>query len=217
MKLNSRKLRLVLIGSLGLAVVIFIATFVVGLSVLGAKSKTMVGLEVKSQTAETQLSNLQQAKKQVEEFSYFKEVAKSVIPNDKDQAEAVVEINDMANKSGLAIQSIVFPASTLGLPSATATTDATASGSAGKAISQAKPVSDIPGLYSLELIVTPDSSLDSPATQITYAKMLNFLSRIENNRHTSQISEVNITPPGAGPTLNSGLTFALTINIFIKP
>lgn len=215
MKLDSKKLRLVLIGALAVSVVVFIGTILFGLSILGSKSKAMVNLEVQSQTADTQLTNLQQAKKQVEKYSFFKDVAKTVIPNDKDQAAAVVEINNMAAKSGLAIQSISFPASNLGLGSgASSATDSTSSKSL---ISQAKPVSDIPGLYSLQLVITPDSSLDTPATQISYAKMLDFLSRIEDNRHTAQISEVNISPPGSGPSLNSGLTFSLTINIFIKP
>jgi hypothetical protein len=218
MKLNSKNLRLILLGSLGLSAVAFIAIMILGLSALSGKSKSMVDLKVKNQTAQAQLDNLQQAKKQVDKYSYFKSVAQTVIPNDKDQAEDIAEINHMANESGIAIQSITFPASSLGgtttvtpssTPSATATTSA---------ISQAKPVAGIPGLYSLELIITPQSDLTTPAAkQVTYNKMLDFFSRIENNRHTAQIAEVDITPAGAGGNTNKSLTFSLTTNIFIKP
>jgi hypothetical protein len=219
-KLDSKNLRLMLFGTLGLSAILFAAILLLGLSLLGKESQSMVNLKVQSQTADAQLSNLQQAKKQVEQYSYFKDVAKTVIPNDKDQAAAVVEINDMAQQSGINIQSITFPASNLGLTTSTvssSTQDATKSSSTANAISQATPVSGIPGLYSLALTITPDSSTTSPSKVITYAKMLDFLRRIENNRHTAQITDVNISPAGTTGTTSGFLTFTLTINIFIKP
>ena len=221
MTLNSKNLRMIFLISIGLSILVFVVVLFFGLSMLSKHSKSMVDLKVQSQTADAQLADLQQAKKQVDKYSFFKDVAKTVIPNDKDQAEAVVEINNMAEASGIAIQSITFPNSTLGLTtSGTATTsqDATSSSASKAALSQAKPVSGISGLYSLELTITPDSSKALPASkQITYEKMLDFLSRIENNRHTAQITDVSITPAGSGTNPNSGFSFTLTINIFIKP
>jgi hypothetical protein len=216
MTLNSKNLRAVLLGLLGLSIILFIAIIFLGLSALGTESRHMVELKVQSQTADGQLSNLEQSKKDIEKYSYFKDVAKSVIPNDKDQAEAVLEINQMADAAGLSIQSITFPASTLGaLPVTSSTTqDATASSSSSAAISQAKPVSGIPGLYSLELTITPETGISvPPEKQVSYAKILDFLNRIENNRHTAQITDVNIQPASN----NQSLSFALSINIFIKP
>jgi len=219
---NSRTIRLLLIAGIALLVVIFLATTAVGLSILKSKSNSMVELKVKSQTADLQLSNLEKAKKQVQKYAYFKDVAKTVIPSDKNQAEDIVEINRVANEAGISIQSITFPTSTLGLTTSTTsatTTDATSSSSSKTAISQAKPVTGIPGLYSLELTITPESASSAPASkQLTYAKMLDFLNRIENNRHTAQITEVDITPAGTGNSvLGSGFTFVLKLNIFIKP
>lgn len=215
MSIDSKKLRLVFLISLVVSIVAFIAIAVLGLSLLSSKSASMVELKVKSQTAESQLANLEQSKKQVEKYAYFKDVAKTVIPNDKDQARDIVEINRMADEAGISIQSITFPSSSLGQK--TTQQDATASSSASTAISQAKPVSGIPGLYSLELTITPEpNSTAPPDKQVTYPKMLDFLRRIENNRHTAQISNVNIIP-AATNTSNTGLTFTLTINIFIKP
>ena len=137
--------------------------------------------------------------------------------------EDIIEINRVANEAGISIQSITFPTSTLGLTtsttSSTSSADATSSSSSKTAISQAKPVTGIPGLYSLELTITPESASTAPTSkQLTYAKMLDFLNRIENNRHTAQITEVDITPSGTGNSiLGSGFTFVLKLNIFIKP
>jgi len=224
MNLDSKKLRLVLLGSLALSVIGFISVLILGLGVLGNKSKQMVDLKVQSQTADAQLANLFSAKKQVEQYSYFKDVAKTVIPNDKDQATSVVEINKMAEASGILLQSITFPASSLGLTTSTTsatgktTQDATSSSASKTALSQAKPVTGIPGLYSLELTITPRSGHDIPAgKQVTFDKMINFLGRIEDNRHTAQITDLVITSPIDSSTSNTGFTFVLTINIFIKP
>jgi hypothetical protein len=218
MKLDSKTLRLILIGGLGLSVIAFFGIAIFGLSVLNSKSRSLVDLKVQSQSAYNQLSNLVQSKKEVEKYAYFKTVAKTVIPSDKNQAQAVLEINQMANDSGISIQSITFPASTLGVgAAATAATtqkDATSTTASQTVLTQAKPVAGIPGLYSLALTITPESGKNvSTAQQVTYPKMLDFLKRIENNRHTAQISQVNIQPASD----SQALSFTLVINIFIKP
>jgi len=223
MKLTSKSMRLVLLGCLVLLGVLFVAIIFLGLSAIGKESQHMVELKVKSETADNQLSNLEQSRKDIGKYSYFKDIAKTVIPNDKDQAVAVLELNKMAEASGMALQSISFPVSTLGARAAVPTTTApaaspssasAATASSSVAISQAKPVTGIPGLYSLELTITPESGDNVPADkQVTYAKLLDFLNRIENNRRTAQITDVNIQTADN----NKGITFTLKINIFIKP
>lgn len=218
MKIDNKRLSWILLGLLGLSIALFLGVMSIGLSKLSKESKSMVDLKVQSQIADAQLSNLEQTKKDVEKYSFFKDVAKTVIPNDKNQAEAVLEINQMAGQSGISLQSITFPASSLGLRTTTTTTtpaqDATSSAATSNAISQATPVVGIPGLYSLALTITPQSDKDAPPDKlVTYAKMLDFLNRIENNRHTAQITQVSIQPAATGQSLG----FTLTINIFIKP
>jgi hypothetical protein len=215
MKLNSKTLRLVLIGGLAFSVAAFFGIAFFGLSVLNSKSRSLVDLKIQSQSSYDQLSNLVQSKKEVEKYAYFKTVARTVIPNDKNQAQAILEINQMANDSQISIQSITFPASTLGAGAASAATpkDATST-TAQSALTQAKPVAGIPGLYSLALTITPEGGKDvASAQQVTYSKMLDFLRRIEQNRHTAQISQVNIQPASD----SQALSFTLVINIFIKP
>lgn len=216
MRFDSKTLRLVLLGGLVGMVVAFFVVLFLGLSFLSSQSRKMVGLKVQSQTDETLLSNLEETKKQVEKYDYFKTAAQDVIPNDKDQAAAVLEINQLAANAGIAIQSITFPASNLGLSvSALGTSSPAASaGASAPAISQAVPVAGIPGLYSLQLTITPQTGSGLPPNlQITYPKMLSFIEGIENNRRTAQITAVSVQPDSQ----SQGFNFSLTINIFIKP
>lgn len=217
-QLDSRHMRLLLIGGLIAMIAVFISVMFLGLSALSGKSDALVNLKAQSQADDTELLNLEQAKKDVEKYSYFKAVAKTVIPNDKDQAEAVSEIFQFAKQAGIRIQNITFPTSSLGLNTSslgTAAQDATTPAATSKAISQAKPVTGISGLYSLELTISPQNGNDVPPSfQVTYPKVLAFLKSIEDNRRTAQITQVVIQPPSSA---DQSLSFTLTTNIFIKP
>lgn len=216
LEMNSKNLRLLLMGSLIFSVIIFLLIISLGISALAHKSQAMVDLKTQSQTLNNELLNLEQSKKDVEKYAYFKDVAKTVIPKDKDQAKAVLDIFQFAKDAGIQIQSITFPTSNLGARTSRSTTqDATSSSASSAALSQAKPVSGIHGLYSLGLTITPQTSNTLPESlQVTYPKILKFLKSIENNRRTAQITEVVIQPP---TSLNKSLSFTLTVNIFIKP
>lgn len=213
--MDSKRLRLILLGLLGGSAVLFMAICVIGLSTLSAKSQKMVDLKLQSKVLDDQISSLAQAKKQVQNYTYIKSVAAEVIPDDKNQAQAVLEIFQIASESGIAIQSISFPSSTLGA----VTSASAASASSASIISQAKPVVGIKGLYSIQLTITPETGPQVPdAQQLTYAKMLDFFDRIERNQRTAQITQVNVQPQGgANGTSASAITFSITVNIFIKP
>jgi hypothetical protein len=213
--ITSQKLNWLLLGGLVLFIIVFLITTTEGLAFLGKKSQSMVNLKVQSQSGDEQLVNLQRSKEQVKKYAYFKDIAKTVIPNDKDQAEAVVQIYQFANQAGIALKSITFPTSTLGLSATTVTTQGAADSTSvtKAALSQAKPVSGVPGLYSLSLIVTSDgSSTLPPALMTTYPKMQSFLQQIENNRRTAQITDFNVIAADKSP-----MYFSLDLNIFIKP
>jgi ABC-type transport system involved in multi-copper enzyme maturation permease subunit len=216
--MNSKQFRLILVGLLALSAIIFLSICFLGISALSSQSQKMVDLKLKNKTAEAQLANLELAKKEVDKYSYFKDIAHSVLPNDKDQAQAVLEIFDIANQAGISLQNVTFPSSNLGV-GATATTGASGASTpstapASKTISQALPVTGIPGLYSMQLNITPATgSQVAPDRQVTYSKMLDFLRKIENNRRTAQITQVNIQPGTQG----SDISFNISVNIFIKP
>lgn len=228
--LDGKRLRLVLQVALAVAVLLFIVLFVKGLSGLSAKGSQLVELKLKDRTAQAQLSSLAIAKKEVETYAYFKDVAKTVIPEDKDQAQAVLDITRLASQAGINIGSITFPNSNLGggapsvtgqpaaAPAAQPGTSNAQSATPKAAISQAKPVDGIPNLYSLELTVTPESGVQVPDNRkVTYPKLLDFLKKLENNRRTAQITQVNIQPEGDETNLGPYIDFSLIINIFIKP
>src|SRR4051812_28054755 len=101
--MTAQRLRLILLAMLGLGIVIFLASASLGLSKLSAKSEDMVGLKNQSQLLEAQLDSLTSAKKEIQQFGYFKEIAKTVIPADKDQARAVLDLSQFADQSGFLI------------------------------------------------------------------------------------------------------------------
>lgn len=215
-KLTPKTTRYILFGLLGLMAVVFIAASFIGLGKLSNKSQQLVDAKLKTKTLDTKLTALQAAKKQIDKYGYFNDVAKTVIPNDKDQAQAVLDLSHQADGAGIAIASITFPTSTLG--GKTTSTSATGSGSVSNAISQAIPVEGISGLYSLQLTVVPLTGPTVPAAKkVTYPKMLDFLQRIERDRRTAQIAQLTIQPQSdnSGPT--GEINFSLTINIFIRP
>jgi Tfp pilus assembly protein PilO len=220
--MNSRKFRIVLLGLLALSILAFAGVFIIGRSTLKTKSQKLVELKLQSDVVNQQLANLKQAKKEIDQYGYFKSIARSVVPADKDQAQAILDISRFADQSGFLIASITFPSSSLDKQSS-ATSPAPAKSNAASAkpsavISQAKPVPGINGLYSIELTVTPQSGPDvAPEKQVTFPKMISFLQKIEHNRRTAQISQVTVQPKTDEKTNSQIFNFTLTINIFMKP
>jgi hypothetical protein len=217
--MTKNRLRLYWLVALGAVTLLFFVVAGIGLTILSGQSKKLVDLKQQSKTVDAQSTSLAAAKKQVEMYSYFNDIAKTVLPTDKDQAQAVLDIFNLADQSGIAIASITFPASSLGNKAApTASGGNAATAPASSAISQAKAVEGIPGLYSLELIISPQTGTSVPdAKKVTYTKFLDFLSRIENDRRTAQITQVNIQPQGSDNGPSQFINFTMTINIFMKP
>ncbi|MBI2592107.1 hypothetical protein HYW36_01385 [Candidatus Saccharibacteria bacterium] len=216
----SQRVRLVWFGLLAPAVLLFFVVAIGGLLVVAAKSQQLVDLKSRSKTADDQLASLAQAKKQVNQYAYFNDVAKTVLPSDKDQAQAVLDIIKLADLSGISIASITFPGSSLGSkPTSDSTSSKDAAATSGQnAISQAKPVEGIAGLYSLELNITPQSGSGLPDDRrATYPKFLDFLNRIEQNRRTAQITKVSVQPQATESGPSPFINFSITINIFMKP
>src|SRR3990167_3698516 len=223
LSLNTKRFRFVLQVLLGLSVGLFVLLVFLGLSVLSAKSTEVVDLKLKNRTTEAQLSALKIAKAEVKAYAYFKDIAKKVIPGDKDQDQAVVEIFELANEAGIKVAEINFPASNLGGTSSSSTAPSQTSGQTPPAtnptgsstkspISQTEPVAGISGLYSLKATITPYGRLD-----VTYDKLLAFLNRLENNRRTAQITKVDLNPTELDDGSVAFNNFSLEIYIFIKP
>ena len=205
-------------GMVGLVVVsalMGVGSIVLGASMLQEKATELTELKIQEQLIEEQQAALIQANKDIEKYQELETIAKTVVPRDKDQAKTVREIVSIADQSRIRISSITFPSSTLGtkLPTPARTTDSDDSdSSAPKAtaplISQVKPVEGITGLYQLEV------TLNVRSVPTSYNQLIDFLSRLEQNRRTAQVSSLTIDPVGVSRNL---LEFDLTMNVFVKP
>lgn len=177
-----------------------IASGYVANQILSSKSAELSKLKAESQVTEQLQDTLKQNKADIEKYSELNEIAKTIVPQDKNQAQAVGEIVKMANESGIGtLTSITFPASTLGGVGA----------SSNASLTQLTPVKGISGVYILPITITLDSTRSVP-----YSQFITFLQKLENNRRTSQVSQINLQPNANNPNY---VSFTLTVNGYIKP
>jgi hypothetical protein len=127
--MTPKRLYFLLIGLIGLLFVGLVAgTYGTNVLLTGQANK-LTGLKAKSMALSQEQLGLSKAKEEVRKYSNLEEITQAIVPEDKDQAEAVREIVNIADQNGVALAAINFPASTLG----TSTTPAaSSSSSAGK-------------------------------------------------------------------------------------
>lgn len=182
-----------------------------GNSLLGKQAKKLTQLKIEAKAMEEQQVLLAQAKKDIEKYNELDQTARTVVPQDKDQAKTVREITLIAAANKIPIKSIDFQASTLGdTPPKTAPTDGDSPSSTPKvvtpSISQVKPVEGIPGVFTHEIRVTSGG-------EVPYKNLIGFLEGLENNRRTAHVSIINLDPSDDG----RGIKFTLTLSAYIKP
>ncbi len=211
--MNTKRFFFVMVGVLSLLVISNVGAVVVGNAILQGKSARLNNFKLDSRVLDEQQNSLNQAKKDIEKYNELVKIAKAVVPQDKDQAEAVREIVKIATDNGIILSTISFPASTLGQAAPKVTTPTDSSTPAPKVttapVTQVLAVEGIPGVFSLQITIQQDAS--SP---ITYNKFISFLGSLEQNRRTAQVSNVTVQP---NPQDRSLLTFSLTVNAYIKP
>ena len=211
--MTSKKLFFVQLGIIVLLFVMLIASTMLISSTLKAKSNELVGLKAKSQALDQQKIALAKAKKDIQAYNELYKISKTIVPEDKSQAEAVRQIVKIAQINGVSLASISFPASTLGA----GITSVNGTGSATtpvpqtnkKSLSQLQPVKNIPGVYLLQITVASDTNKPVP-----YSKFIDFLAGLEGNRRTAQVSNITLQPDQNN---KNNITFTLTLNQYIKP
>lgn len=180
---------------------------------LAAKSKKLTDLKLQNKVLDSEQISLTKAKKDIAKYQPLADIAKTIVPQDKDQAESVREINNLAAQSGFSISTITLPTSNLGLivPSNSSTSTGTSSAAPAPktALSQLTPVKGQTGLYVLPITVTQD-----PASPVPYAEFIDFLNRLEQNRRTAQVSNITLQPNQQSHNM---ISFNLTLNEYIKP
>ena len=197
---NSKRLYFVLLGTIALLVIGLIGGAYGVAKMLSGESKQLVSNRLQVAVLANEQLQLANAKKDVQKYQGLSTIAKSIVPQDKDQAQAVRQIVDIANANGIAISSITFPSSTLG----------TATAKTGKQqLSQLTQVKDVSGVYSLQLTVQSDN-----AHPVPYTQFIGFLDALEHNRRTALVTSITIQPNSKN---RSTLSFTLILNEYIKP
>lgn len=220
--MSSKKVFWAMCGLFSILVIGFFVSIVYGNSVLKNSAGDLLDLKIKNRILNEQQTALAKAKNDLEKYKDFDTIAKTVVPQDKDQAKAVREIIKIASQSGIEIESFAFPASDLGssssgAPKANQNPDAPKSANekntsvAKSPVTQAVPVPGVSGVYSLEMSIIQGGADD--AATATFTQLITFLKLLENNRRTAQVTQIRIDPVGNSPYLQ----FTLTINIFVKP
>ncbi len=220
--MNSKRMFFVMIGLVVLLSVLAVVSVVGGNTFLQKQAAQLTDLKLQTRVLDEQQTSLIQANKDLQKYRDLQDIAKSVVPQDKNEAQAVREIVQIANASGIKIRSITFPSSNLGSSPTVSATTGSGSGSSSSSstptpklnpLSQAQPVKGISGVYSLQMDIVPDTDDKHP---IDYYKFLDFLSRLENNRRTAQVIRIKVDPVSTNKS-SSYVSFTLSINIFVKP
>jgi len=169
--------------------------------IMSSRAAELSKLRADSATLDELQLSITKDKQDIVKYTELNEIAKAIVPQDKDQSATVREIVSLAAQSGITkLTSITFPTSTLGV---------TGAASANPDLTQLTPVKDISGVYELQIIVT-QSATDS----VPYSQFVNFLSKLEQNRRTALVNGITITPDTSNP---GRVSFTLNLTQFIKP
>jgi hypothetical protein len=167
----------------------------IGNQMMHKRSDELVEAKLESRSLDEQRNAFSEATAEIEKYSELNEIAKAVVPQDKDQANSVREIVKIAMESGVKISTINFPASSLAANS--------------KGETQVKKVDGIPGVYELEITIQQE-----PSQPITYPALISFLTNLEHNRRTAQVTNITVQPTAKD---RNKLTFSLVLSAYIKP
>lgn len=197
MFLSAKKLYLVLCGLVVLSLAALGASSYLGLQILRQKSTDVHDARLKNLALEERQNRLRKAKADIAKYGELANIARSIVPQDKDQARTVREITNLAEANGIKLGAITFPSSSLG------------SVAAKKSDSQLKAVPKIPGTFVMTIEAASDSQAPTP-----YKSFTAFLEALEQNRRTALVTGITITPDALNP---NNIQFALTIEEYIKP
>lgn len=214
--MNAKRLYLLLIGALALTL-IGLAGATYGIS--QAMQKQSVDLAADKANVESlsnQQTGLAKAKQDVKRYASLEQITKAIVPQDKDQAQTVLELTKIANANNINLTAISFPSSNLGAASVSsgAATSSTSSSAAAAAkattsLSQLTPVKGLAGVYNLQITIG-----NNTGNTVTFSQLESFLHDLENNRRTAAVGSLDIKPQ-AGKA--DSLVFTLVINTYIKP
>jgi hypothetical protein len=194
MMLDAKRLYYVLLGAIALLLVALLFCAYTANNLLQSQSTAVLDAKTKGGVFEEKEKRLAKARADITKYQDLAEIAKSIVPQDKDQAQAVRELVSIAESKGVKLGSITFPSSSLG---------------DNKPNSQLKAVTGIAGVYSLDITVQSDAKTPAP-----FGSFIAFLDALEHNRRTALVDSIVIQPDTARP---DRLSFTLTLREYIKP
>jgi len=198
--MSSKRTFYVLLAIFGVCLLgLFGVTFLAE-KLVAKQADTLKSQRLQIQTLDSEATGLASAKRDIKKYQGLADIAKSIVPQDKDQAQTVREIVGIAAKQGISIGSVTFPTSSLGGLGTTAT-------KANQ--SQLQPVVGISGVLYLQITVQSDGNSTVP-----YNKFIAFLNALEHNRRTALVSAITLTPDSKN---SNNVGFSLTLDEYIKP
>jgi len=193
--MTAKRLYYLLLGAIALSVVLLLASVYAANMVLEGQAKRLTDAKTRIEVLDAKQSQLTKARADIAKYQPMADIAKSIVPQDKDQSQTVREIVNLAAANGIKLGSITFPSSSLGAK--------------GAEKSQLKAVKGISGVYTQDITVESDGSNPS-----SYSDFLNFLDALEHNRRTALVSGISLQPDAQNPNT---LTFTLNLSEYIKP
>jgi Na+-translocating ferredoxin:NAD+ oxidoreductase RnfG subunit len=200
--MSSKKFHYLLLGILALVCIGIVGGAYLANSALKTSAKDLLDQKALGKALDAQKQQLAKDKRDIEKYRELNEIAQKIVPQDKDQAEAVRQIVKIAADSNIPhLSSVTFPSSTLGGTNGKATR--------GSNLTQLTAVKGISGVFTLPITVQVNE-----ASAVPYSTLIKFLQGLEANRRTSQVSNINVTPKADSPGL---VSFTLVIEEYIKP
>ncbi|MDQ3123947.1 MAG: hypothetical protein M3Q14_04685 [bacterium] len=171
---------------------------------LKTEGQKLLDQKLEQAVLDRQSAALAQARQDITQYEELEKIAKSIVPQEKDQSRTVLEIIKLAEEAGISISSIDFPESLLGEISKGKTVKTIDNNT-----TQLTPLEKPKGVYVMEISISSD--IDKP---ISYPQLLNYLKKLEKNRRTAQVVDLSIQPSEDDRNL---VTFSLVINSYVRP
>lgn len=203
--MNSKRFFFVMLAATLLLSGAFIGVIVLGKELIVAEGAKLHDLRLEDAVLSKRSGALQQAKKDIAQYAGLESIARSVVPQDKDQARTVLELVSIASQAGIRITGVSFPASQLGQAANSKSKNKVTDSS----LTQLTPLDSPKGVYSMEIRLDTD-----PNTPVHYNQLIDFLSLLEKNRRTAQVANIQITPDTVNRSI---LSFNVTVISYIKP
>lgn len=210
--MTAKRVNIILMAVLAISLV-GLAAGTYGISgLITNKSQELARSKGRLDKLNAQQTGLVTSKRDIARYADLEKITKTIVPQDKDQAQAVREITRIASSNKIALTTITFPSSTLGTAPVAAAGSAPVAAAATTAVpnlSQLTRVANIPGVYNLQITVGNNAN-----NTVSFNQLDAFLRALETNRRTAAVSSISIQPQPENP---SRFVFTLVINTYIKP